>query len=104
MPKEYRKSSHSAWTGFWGARHNNITTIKSHGLGRYGRTIGEVILSNGQNLNHELVKSGMCWWYRKYSPEDEILSQLEQDAKDSKRGLWTNPSPIPPWVWRKKHK
>jgi hypothetical protein len=26
-----------------------------------------VILLDGMNLNHELVKQGWCWWYRKYA-------------------------------------
>ena len=83
---------------------NKTVTIKSHGLGRYERTIGEVILSNGQNLNHELVRSGMCWWYRRYTPNDETLSRLEKESREGKRGLWENPNPIPPWEWRKRRK
>ncbi len=35
---------------------------------------GTVVLPNGQNLNHELVKDGWCWWYRKYAPWDLVLS------------------------------
>ena len=32
---------------------------------RYGRLVGEVILSDGTNLNQELVGAGFAWWYRK---------------------------------------
>jgi len=26
---------------------------------------------------------------------------LEQEARAAKRGLWADPSPVPPWEWRK---
>jgi hypothetical protein len=35
---------------------------------RYGRTIADVLLPDGTNVNHSLVKDGWCWWYRKYAP------------------------------------
>ena len=74
--------------------------VEEHGRDRYKRTIGEVVLSDGRNVNHELVKAGMCWWYRKYAPNNEVLEQLEQEARDAKRGLWAEPDPVPPWEWR----
>ncbi len=35
-------------------------TVQDHGRGQYGRTIGQVILPDGQVLNHELVKAGLA--------------------------------------------
>ena len=32
---------------------------------------------------------------------DAELEQLEQSAREAKQGLWTNPAPVPPWVYRK---
>jgi micrococcal nuclease len=52
------------------------------------------------NVNHELVKEGWCWWYRKHAPGDTILEGLEKEARDTKKGLWVDPAPIPPWVYR----
>ena len=31
---------------------------------KYGRTVAEVILPDGKNLNEELVYNGFAWWYR----------------------------------------
>ena len=62
-----------------------------------------MILPDGTNLNRELVKAGLAWWYRKYS-KDESLGALEEEAKTAKRGLWTDPEPVPPWCWRKQRK
>ena len=66
---------------------------------RYGRTVGTVFVGS-QNLNAELVKQGMAWVYRKYT-DDERLYVLESEAKQSKRGLWLDENPIPPWEWRR---
>ena len=52
------------------------------------------------NINHELVKDGWCWWYRKYAPGDTELEKLEKNARDAKKGLWVDPAPIPPWAYR----
>lgn len=76
-------------------------TISVHDLGkdRYGRTIGELSL-NGLDLNHELVRQGLAWWYRKYAPTDTVLEKLENEAKQEKRGLWADANPVSPWDFR----
>ncbi len=67
---------------------------------RYGRTVGVVLLPDGRSLNHELVRAGLAWWYRRYAPDDETLAQLERDARGAERGLWADAEPVPPWEWR----
>jgi len=76
-------------------------TIQTHGHDKYKRTLGDVILPDGMNLNQELVEQGWCWWYRKYAPGDTVLEELEKSAREAKKGLWVDPAPIPPWVYRK---
>ena len=68
---------------------------------RYGRIVGVVILPDGSNLNNEMVKAGLAWWYRQYAPKDRTLERLENEAKAARRGLWADPKPIPPWEWRR---
>ena len=51
-------------------------TLQTHGYDKYKRTLGDVILPDGTNVNQELVKQGWCWWYRKYAPEDTVLEGL----------------------------
>jgi micrococcal nuclease len=60
-----------------------------------------VLLLDGTNVNHALVKAGWCWWYRKYAPGDTVLEGLETEARAAKKGLWADPHPVPPWEWRK---
>ena len=77
-------------------------TLQTFGKDKYGRTISDVLLPDGTNVNHELVKEGRCWWYRKYARKDAVLEGLEKEAREAKRGLWTDPAPIPPWEWSKR--
>lgn len=79
-------------------------TIQTHGHDKYTRTIGDVILPDGTNVNHTLVKEGWCWWYRKYAPRDLVLEGLEREAREGRKGLWADPQPLPPWEWRKKRR
>ena len=76
-------------------------TLHTYGKDEYGRTLADVFLRDGTNVNHELVKEGWCWWYRKYAPEDTQLEKLEQEARDAKKGLWVDPAPVPPRVFCK---
>ncbi len=78
-----------------------IRTLLRTVLDKYGRTIGDMVLPDGTNVNHTLVKDGWCWWYRKYAPGDTGLEGLENEAREARKGLWTDSSPPPPWEWRR---
>jgi endonuclease YncB( thermonuclease family) len=67
----------------------------------YGRTVGEVILPDGRNVNQEMVRSGYAWWFRRYAPQDRVLAQLETEARQARRGLWADPQTEPPWDFRR---
>ncbi|UVT14623.1 MAG: thermonuclease family protein [Nitrospira sp.] len=75
-------------------------TIENKGQDKYEQTIGDVFLADGRHLNKELVKAGLAWWFCRYSADTE-LQQLEEDAREAKRGLWKDPAPTPPWIFRK---
>jgi micrococcal nuclease len=77
-------------------------TLQTFGKDEYGRTIADVILPDGTNINQMLVKDGWCWWYPKYAPENVILAELQRRARRSGLGLWADPEPVPPWEWRKR--
>lgn len=69
---------------------------------RYGRIIGWVFIDE-INLNKALIRAGLAWHYRKYS-SDSLLTALEMEARAAKKGLWSEPEPVPPWEWRKMKK
>jgi endonuclease YncB( thermonuclease family) len=60
-----------------------------------------VILPDGSNLNYEIIKAGLAWWFRRYAPNDKALEKLESDAREARRGLWADRDPMPPWEWRR---
>lgn len=82
----------------------HTVTVKTRAKDRYGRTLAVILLPNGRSLNQELLRVGLAWWYRQYAPRDRALAQLEETARDNGRGLWGDPDPIPPWLWRKQKK
>lgn len=69
------------------------------GTDRYGRELGDVYVG-GLFVNAEMVRIGLAWHYIQYS-HDEGLAALENEAKQAKRGLWADPSPVPPWEYRR---
>lgn len=76
--------------------------IKDNGQDRYGRTIGIVYLTSAMeapSVNEELLKSGLAWHYKKYDQNAE-WAKLEQVARDGKKGLWKDASPMAPWDFR----
>ncbi|MBI5018486.1 MAG: thermonuclease family protein [Deltaproteobacteria bacterium] len=76
-------------------------TVRETDVDRYGRTVAWVILPDGRNLNKEMVRVGLAWWYRKYAARDRELERLESEARAARRGLWQDREPVPPWEWRK---
>jgi len=77
-----------------------MVIIQPHDTDKWERTIADVILEDGRNLNQELVKAGLAWWFYRYSDNRE-LGQLELDAKLAHVGLWKDKNAVPPWVFRK---
>lgn len=55
---------------------------------------------NGQDLSTQLLRAGLAWHYTEYS-HDAALAAAERDARQAKRGLWSESAAMPPWVWRR---
>jgi endonuclease YncB( thermonuclease family) len=79
---------------------NKPAVVKSTSKDRYGRTLGRVIC-DGTDANADMVTQGMAWVYTQYN-KDKTLIQLQQAAQQAKKGLWSDPQPVPPWEWRKR--
>ena len=78
-----------------------VVTIRQTDVDRYGRIVADVVLPDGRVANHEIVRAGLAWWFRKYAPNDDVLARLEGEARKARRGLWSEANPIPPWEWRR---
>ena len=68
---------------------------------RWGRTVARVSCG-GVDASSAQVQSGLAWAFTKYLT-DPSIAELEQKARGEGVGLWTQPFPVPPWIWRKDH-
>lgn len=68
------------------------------GEDRYGRTIARVSCA-GVDAQSHMVQAGMAWVYDRYVT-DKSLYQMQQQAKNARRGVWSDLKAIAPWEFR----
>ncbi|MCS3632011.1 hypothetical protein GGP55_002624 [Salinibacter ruber] len=68
-------------------------------IGRYGRAVAR-IEAEGSDLGAMLIGDGLAWHYDEYAPNESEYRRLERQARNAKRGLWSQSNPVPPWEWR----
>jgi micrococcal nuclease len=78
---------------------NRDVVVRSLKRDRHGRTTAEIFLQDGRNVGHELVKEGLAW-SRPDTSQDQSLVEVEQLARAERKGLWSEPNPVPPWKWK----
>ena len=78
-------------------------TLQITGKDRYKRLLALSFLEDGTELSHLMIEAGLAWHFKKYNSDDE-LANLEIEARKSKRGLWIDKNPMPPWENRKLHR
>jgi len=71
---------------------------------KYGRVIGRV-LADGEDVCLDQVRSGLAWHYKHYATEQAAgqraaYAAAEEQARQEKAGLWSQPNPVPPWEFR----
>jgi micrococcal nuclease len=86
---------------------NKTVDVKSYGADRNGRTLGEVFLLNGTNVNIEMVKAGLAECYRGKPASGLDMGpywKAEEEAKTAKRGMWVlGDKYVSPRDWRRMH-
>lgn len=82
-------------------------TIDIDTIDRYGRKVAFVLCDSNVSVNEVMVGQGKAWVYRRYAKgcrgEFQSLCSAEKESRDAKIGLWEDPAPTPPWIWRKLH-
>lgn len=83
---------------------------------RYGRIVGKVLVAapgcpgddcpETLDVNLAQIEGGLAWWYRHFAdeqtPEDRARYEAaEARARARRIGLWKDPSPLPPWEFRR---
>lgn len=86
---------------------NQAVTVVWHKRDRYGRLVGVVrVQPSGTDVNLAQVAAGMAWHYSAYAGEQtagdrDLYGSAEAQARETRRGLWRDPAPVPPWEFRR---
>lgn len=73
--------------------------VEVSGKDRYGRIIGSVLV-NGVCAGEYQIKNGMAWVYDQFVTDYSIYD-IQSLARTKRVGLWSEPEPVAPWLWRK---
>ena len=75
-------------------------SLDVRGQDRYQRTLATVTCA-GTDANAEQVRRGYAWTYTRYARTNSPLIAIQSEARSAHRGLWSEPSPVAPWEWRR---
>jgi endonuclease YncB( thermonuclease family) len=80
-------------------------TVQIDTIDRYGRSVGTVTMGK-DNINAIMVEDGYAWVYDEYAMDAQGagLNELEQVAREKKKGLWQDANPTNPAEFRKSQK
>ena len=95
LKQPYGKQAKHATAAYVGNREVVVRELKRD---PHGRVTADIFLQDGRNVAHELVKEGLAW-VQSVGTESHGLKDLEELARAAGKGLWAEPSPIPPWKW-----
>jgi endonuclease YncB( thermonuclease family) len=84
---------------------NRQVTVEYNSRDRYQRVLGKILVE-GRDANLEQVRAGMAWMYRQYADQlsaadRTAYEQAETEARATRRGLWADENPTPPWDYRR---
>ena len=96
LKQAYGKQAKHAIAAYVGSRDVMVRALKR---GRNGLGAAEILLQDGRNVGHELLKEGLAW-ARPEKGQDQSLEDMEQLAKAERKGLWSDPNPVAPWKWK----
>ncbi|MBD2774403.1 thermonuclease family protein [Iningainema tapete] len=74
---------------------------------RYGRKVAEIRLPDKTLIQQVLVSEGLALVYRPYlnkCPSKDVIQQAEAEAKENRRGVWSDAKFVKPWEYRSLYK
>jgi micrococcal nuclease len=84
---------------------NRSADVRSYGADRNGRTLGEVFLLGGKNVNIEMIQAGLAEVYRGKPASGldmEPYWKAEDEARKAGRGMWQlGDKYVSPREWRR---
>lgn len=83
--------------------YNREVTILFTGVDNHKRFLAYTYNEQGKGLSQEMIKEGLAWHYKRYNA-DSSLSILETEARNLKKGLWSEEVIMSPWRYRSLHR
>jgi micrococcal nuclease len=74
-------------------------TIVIEGKDRLGNRVGSLLYKKDKDPRLELLEKGLAWTTEK-NPKPEFET-VKEAAKSREKGLWQQPNPTPPWIFRR---
>jgi micrococcal nuclease len=96
LKQPYGKQAKHATAAYIANREVVVRDLKRD---RQGRMTVDILLPDGRQIAHELVKEGLAW-VQPGGSGDQALNDMEELARAAGRGLWSEPNPISPWKWK----
>lgn len=82
---------------------NKRVIVNGKDIDRHGRLVA-LVSYRGELINQRMVRQGLAWVssrYCKIQPLCRNIKKDEREARKAKRGLWRDPSALPPWRWKR---
>ena len=75
---------------------------------RFGRVVARVS-AGGRDVGLAQVEAGLAWHFRRYqaeqAPEERAAyARAERAAREARAGLWRDPDPLAPWLFRQQRR
>ncbi|TXC66051.1 thermonuclease family protein [Piscinibacter aquaticus] len=104
-PEKGQPFGHRSKEGLSAIAYRRQVAVEWHKRDRYGRLVGKVLVE-GRDINLAQISSGLAWHFANYAKEQrpldrQLYAEAQTDAKQHRIGLWRDPSPTPPWDYRR---
>ena len=96
MDQDYGQEARQRLFQLVQGKHVDVVYPGREGLGR----INGKVYFHDQYINLIMVQEGCAWHSEKYGPDEADLREAHRQAKEAKKGLWTNPDAKEPWKHR----
>ena len=96
LKQPYGKQAKHATAAYIANREVIVRDLKRD---RQGRMTADILLPDGRQIAHELVKEGLAC-VQPGESGDQSLKDMEELARAARKGMWAESNPAPPWKWK----
>lgn len=84
---------------------DKYVVVRYTAIGEQGYLVGRILLEQA-DVNAQMLRDGVAWYFQPDGSElaesdQQLYQECEKAARGEHRGLWQDPSPTPPWDFKK---